>query len=122
MPHDGGIAVRYGDAQLALFHVAALGRWFACQNHCPHTGDAVLGRGLVGDAAGRPKVACPMHKKTFDLESGAGLSDPELAIATFPVRARDGKLYVELPPADGLARSFARPCGVVDTEKEGKRA
>jgi NAD(P)H-dependent nitrite reductase small subunit len=116
VPHDGGVAVRYGDVQLAIFHVARLGRWYAAQNRCPHTGDAVLGRGIVGDAGGRPKVACPQHKKTFDLETGAGLSDPEYAIATFPVRAQDGKLYVELPPAAELAASLGTgaACGSCD--------
>lgn len=122
VPRDGGIAVRYGDVQLAIFHVAARGAWFATQNRCPHTGDAVLGRGIVGDAQGRPKVACPQHKKSFDLETGAGLSDPEFAIATFPVRAEDGKVYVLLPPADRLAESLggrdvdgcSRSCGRED--------
>jgi nitrite reductase (NADH) large subunit len=106
VPRDGGVAVRYGDVQLALFHVASRDAWYACQNRCPHTGDAVLGRGIVGDAQGRPKVACPMHKKTFDLETGAGLSDPEYAIATFPVRVEEGKVYVELPPPAALRRAL----------------
>jgi nitrite reductase (NADH) large subunit len=106
VPRDGGIAVRYGDVQLALFHVAARGAWYATQNRCPHTGDMVLGRGLVGDQGGRPKVACPQHKKTFDLETGRGLSDPEYGIAAFPVEVREGKVYVLLPPAAALARAL----------------
>jgi nitrite reductase (NADH) small subunit len=99
--------VRYGDVQLALYHVAAHERWYATQNRCPHTGDMVLGRGIVGDQGGRPKVACPQHKKTFDLESGSGLSDPEYCIATFPVKVKEGKVYVKLPPAADLARVLA---------------
>ncbi|MEX2204866.1 MAG: nitrite reductase large subunit NirB [Myxococcota bacterium] len=109
IPHDGGIAVRYGDVQLALYHVARRNRWYASQNRCPHTGDMVLARGIVGDERGAPKIACPQHKKTFDLETGRGLSDPELQIAVFPVRLDEGKLFVELPPADVLARSIAPP-------------
>jgi nitrite reductase (NADH) large subunit len=104
VPADGGVAVRYGDVQLALFHVAAHDAWYATQNRCPHTGDMVLGRGIVGDQSGRPKVACPQHKKTFDLETGSGLSDPEYCIATFPVNVEGGKVYVKLPPATALAR------------------
>ncbi len=112
IPRDGGIAVRYGDVQLALFHVAARGAWYATQNRCPHTGDMVLGRGLVGDQGGRPKVACPQHKKTFDLETGLGLSDPEYRIAAFPVEAKEGKVYVLLPPPAALARALAETaCG-----------
>jgi NAD(P)H-dependent nitrite reductase large subunit/NAD(P)H-dependent nitrite reductase small subunit len=97
VPRDGGIAVRYGETQLALFHVAATDSWYATENRCPHTRDAVLARGIVGDQHGRPKVACPLHKKTFDLATGAGLSDPELCVATFPARVEEGKVFVKLP-------------------------
>jgi hypothetical protein len=31
-----------------------------CQNQCPHKGDMVLGRGLIGDEKGEPKVARPI--------------------------------------------------------------
>ena len=44
-----------------------------------------------------------MHKKTFDLQSGACLSGDALAIATFPVRIDDDDVWVELPPADEIA-------------------
>jgi len=80
--------------------------WFAAENHCPHTGDRVLGRGIVGDQGGRPKVACPQHKKTFDLETGEGLSDPDLRIASFPAKVEQGKVYVLLPPPSALARAL----------------
>jgi nitrite reductase (NADH) large subunit len=102
VPRDGGIAVRYGDAQIALFHFAARGAWYATQNACPHTRDMVLARGLLGDERGVPKLACPQHKKTFSLESGEGLSDPGYRIAVFPVRVEDGKVMVLLPPARTL--------------------
>ena len=114
----GGIAVRYGDVQLALFHAAASGAWYAAENRCPHTGDMVLGRGLVGDAGGRPKVACPQHKKTFDLESGAGLSDPEYCIATFPAKVEEGKVYVKLPSAVALSRCLGDAHGRPDCAEE----
>ena len=108
VPTDGGIAVRYGETQLALFHVAATDSWYATENRCPHTRDAVLARGIVGDQRGRPKVACPLHKKTFDLETGAGLWDPELCVAAFPARAEDGKVLVKLPPPALLAQESER--------------
>ncbi|HXN30476.1 MAG TPA: nitrite reductase small subunit NirD, partial [Polyangiaceae bacterium] len=103
VPPDGGIAVRYGAAQLALFHLASRGQWYAAQNMCPHRREMVLARGIVGDQAGAPKVACPLHKKTFDLESGACLSGDPLEIATFPVRIEGDDVWVELPPAEELA-------------------
>ncbi len=106
VPRDGGVAVRYGELQLALFHLAATDSWYATENRCPHKRDMVLARGIVGDQNGRPKVACPQHKKTFDLETGQGLSDPELCVASFPARIEEGKVYVKLPPAMILAREM----------------
>ena len=102
VPHDGGIAVRYGGAQLALFHSAARGEWYAAQNMCPHKREMVLARGIVGDQGGAPKVACPLHKKQFDLRTGACLSGEALEIATFPVRVEGHEIWVELPPAEEL--------------------
>jgi nitrite reductase (NADH) large subunit len=103
VPRDGGIAVRYGSAQIAIFHHAARGEWYATQNACAHTGAMVLARGLLGDEQGVPKVACPLHKKTFDLESGACLSKDAPGITTFPVRVDGDGVWVELPPVDTFA-------------------
>ncbi|HEY5921572.1 MAG TPA: nitrite reductase large subunit NirB [Kofleriaceae bacterium] len=100
VPTEGGIAVQYGDTQLAVFRVG--GELFASQNSCPHTQALVLSRGIVGDHRGAPKVACPLHKRTFDLRSGACLSEDAPAIATFPVRIDGDDVLVELPPADPL--------------------
>ena len=69
-----------------------------CENRCPHTKAVVLSRGIVGDECGVPKVACPMHKKTFSLTSGECLSGDGLQIETFPVKVEGGFIYVELPP------------------------
>jgi nitrite reductase (NADH) large subunit len=114
VPRDGGVAVRHGRRQLAVFHVAATGAWYATQNGCPHQGDMVLARGIVGDDHGRPKVACPQHKKTFDLARGDGLSDPDLRISTYAARAEDGMVYVKLPaiePGPEGAGSCGARCG-----------
>ncbi len=101
-PRDGGCAVQVGLAQLAVYHFASRGEWFAAQNLCPHRKDMVLSRGLLGDQSGEPKVACPLHKKTFSLYSGKGLSDPEYAIRTFEVEVRGEDVYLKLPPTDVL--------------------
>ena len=95
IPRDGGIAVAHGDSQVAIFHCAATGEWYATQNSCPHTRAMVLSRGIVGDAAGAPKVACPLHKRTFDLRSGKCLSRDATDLATFPVRVDGDDVYVD---------------------------
>ena len=40
-----------------------------------------------------------LHKRTFCLASGRGLSHPDLEIATFPVRVREGEVLIEVPVA-----------------------
>lgn len=107
VPDDGGIAVRYGDAQLAVYHFARRGEWFATQASCPHRKDNVLPRGLLGDQDGEPKVACPLHKKTFSLLTGKGLADPNYQIRTFPTERRGDRVWVKLPPRADLERTLA---------------
>jgi nitrite reductase (NADH) large subunit len=100
-PQDGGMAVRYGNAQIAVYQFSSRGEWYACQNMCPHMRDMVLARGLLGDQKGTPKVACPQHKKTFSLKTGECLSGEALKVRTFPVRVEAGDVYLELPsPAE----------------------
>jgi len=106
VPVEGGTAVKYGEVQLAVFNFQTQGKWFVTQNLCPHKREMVLARGLLGDAAGAPKVACPFHKKTFNLETGQGISDEELSISTFPAKVEGGWIYAELPSAASLAESM----------------
>lgn len=108
VPRDGGITYDHDGYQVAIYNLASHGGWYATQATCPHRGDAVLARGLLGTQGDEPKVACPMHKKTFSLLTGAGLSDPQYALRTFPVELRDGELWVALPPAEMLRA--ASPC------------
>jgi len=102
VPRDGGIAARYGTTEIALFHFASRGEWYATQNRCPHRQQNVLARGILGDAAGKPKVACPLHKNSFDLRNGGCLTGDLPALATFPIKIEDGGVWVELPPAREL--------------------
>lgn len=93
-----GTPILYGDTQLAVFNNAARGEWYCTQNMCPHKQAFVLSQGIIGDREGAPKVACPLHKKQFSLETGEGVGDEELNILTFPVKIVDnGRVMVELP-------------------------
>jgi nitrite reductase (NADH) large subunit len=96
-PIDGGRAVRCGATQVAVFRLESRGEWYACENTCPHRREAVLARGIVGCQQGEPKVACPLHKKTFSLESGACLSGEAYRVRTFAVRVEGDDVFVELP-------------------------
>jgi nitrite reductase (NADH) large subunit len=108
VPRDGGIALKFGKTQIAVFNFASRGEWYATQNLCPHKQDMVLARGLVGDQANTPKVACPQHKKTFSLQTGECLSGEQLNIKTFPVKIENGAVFVELPPVSVLEKVI--PC------------
>ena len=99
VPRDSGRAMRVPGGQIAVFHHAGRDAYFATENRCPHQKDMVLARGLVGSDGDEPKVACPLHKKTFSLQSGKGLSDPNFCVSTYPVEVREGELFVKLPPS-----------------------
>uniref|UniRef100_A0A7S0WSJ9 Rieske domain-containing protein n=1 Tax=Pyramimonas obovata TaxID=1411642 RepID=A0A7S0WSJ9_9CHLO len=105
-PGDAGLTVLYGKSQLAVFNLASRGEWFATQNMCPHKRAFVLSRSLVGEAGAdmRPYAACPLHKKHFDLASGACTTDAEEeGILTFPVDITDGgDVMLLLPPEEIL--------------------
>lgn len=98
-PRDGGMAVACRERQIAVFHFASRNAWYALDNRCPHKGDQVLARGIIGDQNGVPKVACPLHKKTFSLEDGRCLSDDGYAVSAYAVRVHEGWVYVEVPIA-----------------------
>ncbi|MEZ6070056.1 MAG: nitrite reductase large subunit NirB [Pirellulales bacterium] len=101
-PIDGGAAVKYGKAQIAVYNFTSRGEWYACQNMCPHMNAFVLSRGIVGSAGDEPKVACPLHKKPFSLRTGASLSGEEYALKVFPVRVDGDDVLVELPPEEQI--------------------
>ena len=99
-PKDAGRTVKYGKAQIAVFNFSSRGEWYAVQNECPHRHDMVLSRGIIGDDKGEPKVACPLHKKTFSLQDGRCLTGEKYEVVTFPVKVEDGAVFLELPPVE----------------------
>ena len=93
-PIDGGNCVLFEGKQIAIFRFDSMGKWYATDNMCPHKKDMVLARGMIGDLKGEPKVACPMHKKTFSLETGKCLSGEDYEIATYPIKVEDGFVFL----------------------------
>ena len=92
-----GTTILYGDTQLAIFNNAVRGEWYCTQNMCPHKQAFVLSQGIVGDKDGSPKVACPLHKKQFALDTGEGVGDEPLNILTFPIKIENDRVLTELP-------------------------
>lgn len=99
-PANIGSPILYSDTQLAVFNNAQRGEWYCTQNMCPHKQAFVLSQGIIGDAAGVSKVACPLHKKQFSLSDGAEIGGGDLQLLTFPVKIDDANnVLVELPSA-----------------------
>ncbi|MCU0354756.1 MAG: nitrite reductase small subunit NirD [Cytophagales bacterium] len=97
IPENGGGCVKYGDKQIAVFNFTRRGEWYATDNMCPHRMQMALSRGMIGTQGDEPKVACPFHKKTFSLETGACLNGDDYQIKTYPVKVEDGLVYISLP-------------------------
>ncbi|WP_394363624.1 nitrite reductase small subunit NirD [Cellulophaga lytica] len=93
-PKNGGACVKYKNKQIAVFNFTRENKWYAFQNLCPHKMEMVLSRGMIGEDMGTPKVACPLHKNTFSLETGENLNGTLDAIATYPVKIEDGFVYI----------------------------
>ena len=99
VPENGGVCVKYGQEQIALFYFTRKNEWYATQNECPHRQQMALSRGLIGEAGDQPKVACPFHKKTFSLQTGECLSGDECSIKTYPVKVEDGMVFINVATA-----------------------
>jgi nitrite reductase (NADH) small subunit len=99
VPGDGGACVLLEGEQIAIFYFSRRDEWYATENRCPHKQQMVLSRGMIGSAGPdcEPKVACPFHKKTFSLRSGECLSGEDYRVRTYPVKVKNGKVYVGFP-------------------------
>lgn len=89
-----GRRVLAGGREIAVFRNGD--RWHAMDDTCPHQG-ASLGDGLLHDG----KVVCPWHAWSFDALTGTCVNVPEIGVAIYPVRCRDGAVEVDLPETGG---------------------
>ncbi|HEY4186893.1 MAG TPA: nitrite reductase small subunit NirD [Polyangia bacterium] len=96
-PNSGAAALLDGK-QIALVRVGDGDVVYALSNFDPFSEAFVLARGIVGDRGGRAKIASPIFKQGFDLESGVCLDDPSVVLPTYPARVRDGRVQVALTP------------------------
>ncbi|KAF6764112.1 nitrite reductase [Ephemerocybe angulata] len=98
-------AVKYGDTQLAVYHVPRRG-YYATQQMCPHKRAFVLDHGIIGDTAdGKPYVSCPLHKRNFALADGECLNDGEYQIMSFECREDpedQERIQILLPPTGDI--------------------
>ena len=70
-----------------------------------------MSRGILGDQQGTPKVACPLHKKNFSLQTGECTTGDDYSVRVFPVKIEDTKVYLDLPPVEVLDKLLATEIG-----------
>jgi nitrite reductase (NADH) small subunit len=70
------------------------GELFALDDTCRHRGGSLACGYLDGEV-----LICPLHWWRYDVRSGRRLGQPELAVASYPVRVVDGEVRVTVPPA-----------------------
>ncbi len=88
IPSGEGRNFAIGDQRIAVFHTRG-GKLFATQAECPHLGGP-LADGLTDEAS----VVCPLHDRTYDFRTGAGIGT-ECSIRVYPVRAAaDGTILL----------------------------
>ena len=95
---SSGVAALLGGKQIAIVRFGDGDQVYALANFDPFSDAFVIARGIVGDRAGRPKIASPIYKQNFDLETGVCLDDPNVVLATYPARVRGSRIEVALGP------------------------
>ncbi|HET7543172.1 MAG TPA: nitrite reductase small subunit NirD [Polyangiaceae bacterium] len=90
-----GVAALIDGVQIAIIRTRD-GRFAALSNFDPFSNAFVIARGIVGDRAGVPKIASPIYKQNFSLETGECLDDPSVRLAVFPIRVVAGRVQVSV--------------------------
>ncbi len=89
IPEGEGRLVEAAGMHLAVFHTRA--GVFATQPDCPHR-QGPLADGLTGTHT----VMCPLHDRTYDLRTGAGVNT-DCSIITYPLTVgEDGAIMLAL--------------------------
>jgi nitrite reductase/ring-hydroxylating ferredoxin subunit len=63
---------------------------YAVQDRCPHNG-ASLSQGMCSV---NNEIVCPLHRYSFDLESGKATSGGAYALKTYPIRVQADGVYL----------------------------
>ena len=91
-----GVAALVQGEQIAIIRTND-GLFAALSNFDPFSEAFVIARGIVGDRGGVPKIASPIYKQSFSLETGECMDDPNVHLAVYPIRVFGGKIQVALP-------------------------
>jgi nitrite reductase (NADH) small subunit len=97
-----GVCCLVGREQVAVFRYGEGEELYAVSNFDPFSRANVLSRGIVGDRGGRPKVASPIFKQNFALDTGECFDDPGVRLLTYEVRVFNENVEVREQVTDAL--------------------
>ena len=93
-PRNADAGVKVGNEQIVVYNFVHRDKSYVCQNTYSYKHGMVLARELISDQDDAPKVAYPQHKKIFSLLGGQNLNGEDYCIKTYPVKIKDGFVYV----------------------------
>jgi nitrite reductase (NADH) small subunit len=88
-----GVAALLAGEQIAIVRTKD-GLVAALSNFDPFSKAFVIARGIVGDRGGVPKIASPIYKQSFSLETGECLDDPSVRLLKYDVRIHRGRIQI----------------------------
>ena len=83
-------SVKLDRQQIALFHYD--GQFRAIGNSCNHRGGPLCEGRLHGEY-----VMCPWHAWEWDCRTGVNDYDPDLKLATYPVKIEGEDILIDIP-------------------------
>lgn len=89
-----GVAALIDGEQIAIIRTRG-DTWHAIGNFDPFSKAFVMARGIIGDRAGVPKIASPIYKQTFNLETGQCLDDERVRLPVYRLRVTNGRVQVQ---------------------------
>jgi nitrite reductase (NADH) small subunit len=90
LPPGSVMPVDVGEQTFAVCNVG--GDLYALDGICPHSGGP-LGEGALHGST----LVCPWHAWEFDCRTGANDFDPDVTVATFPVKLEAGEILIDVP-------------------------
>ena len=100
IPVTGGVNALVAGEQVAVFRLRD-DQLFAVSNFDPFSKANVMSRGITGstirDGRHVHKVASPILKHTFDLETGQSLDDPSVRLRVYAVKLEGERVLVGVP-------------------------
>lgn len=93
---DSGICALVENKQIAIFYMPKESAIYAINNYDPWGKANVMSRGLIGDIAGVPMVASPLHKQHFNLQTGECHEDKTVCNQVYAVRIEQGRVEISM--------------------------